>query len=301
MAETTEAVLLTIDGPRLRYNWGLLYAERIHSLSVFGSKYNLPNGGQQQMNLLTQFPQFMAPAPGAGGPPSLMSTLDEIGRGMSPQQQMARMLDEMTRMTALIFGVWPGALALCRRIRGIHRSRFVGSWRRVAGFLPQFAGYSPVSTGFQLPYAGQSPFGSSGPSCSSAMPLNGQAGTTAFGSSVLSAIKNHCAQNPPPQRHRCYEWVAKALDRVGVHLQGGSAHMAAGQLTPNFGKSKCPESSCRVCRPAPSLFGGGKPCCDHRPRPWAHQHRRRGWQRPSDRPRKQLTNYGKSFRVFLPK
>ena len=255
------------------------------------------------MNLLTQFPQFMAPAPGAGGPPSLMSTLDEIGRGMSPQQQMARMLDEMTRMTALIFGgSGLGPSPYAGGLGGSTGPDLLGVGAGLPGFSPQFAGYSPVSTGFQLPYAGQSPFGSSGPSCPSAMPLNGQAGTTAFGSSVLSAIKNHCAQNPPPQRHRCYEWVAKALDRVGVHLQGGSAHMAAGQLarSPRFREVQVSREQ------LPSLPAGAIVVWAGSPATTGHGHGHISiatgdGRELSDRPRKQLTNYGKSFRVFLPK
>lgn len=150
-----------------------------------------------------------------------------------------------------------------------------------------------------MPFAGQAPFNVA---ASGGTLFNGQAGTTGFGRSVLNAITQHCAQNPPPKNHRCYEWVAKALDRVGVHLQGGSAYMAADQLArnPKFREVQVSREQ------LPSLPAGAIVVWAGCPASTGHHHGHISiatgdGRELSDRPRKQLTNYGKSFRVFLPK
>lgn len=253
------------------------------------------------MNLLTQFPQFKATAAGTGRPQALNDMLDEIGQGETPQQQMARMLDEMTRMAGLVTGGTGRVPSFQSGVFGANTGAdLLGVGAGLPGFSPQFSGYSPAPTSFQLPFSGQSPFGSGEPRPNQ-VPPQGPAGASAFGQSIFRAITQYAAKNPPPRRHRCYEWVAKALDRVGVHLQGRSAYMAADQLArnPKFREVKMSKDQ------LPSLSPGAIVVWAGSPRTAGHGHGHISiatgdGRELSDRYRKQLTNYGPSFRVFLP-
>ncbi len=257
------------------------------------------------MNLLTQFPQFAPSAqtlPSGRGPLALNGLLDQISLGMTPQQRLNNMLQELMQMSSALLGgtgtagsFYPGSFG------GGGGPELLGAGAGLPGFSPQFSGYSPAPTAFSLPYAGQAPFFSTGDS-SASVPTQGHGGTTAFGQSVANAMSRYCANNPPPRKHRCYQWVANALDRVGVHLKGGSAYMAADQLarSPKFREVQMSRQQLTCLPPGAVVVWAGSPATTGH----GHGHisvAMGDGRELSDRPRKQLTNYGKSFRVFLPK
>lgn len=245
------------------------------------------------MNLLNQFPMF-----GPGTMP--MGPMNSMGSG--PQQMLMMMLGQMTQMCSMLMGLVGGGFPSQAGGFGPTAGPNLLGWGAglpTPGFSPPFPGYSPSPNGFPMPYAGQAPF-PQGESC--APSFGGQAGTTAFGRSVHNAITQYCSQNPPPGRHLCYQWVANALDRVGVHLQGGSAYMAADQLARNskFKEVKVPKEQLS------SLPAGAIVVWAGNPGGTGHGHGHISiatgdGNELSDRKRKQITNYGQSFRVFLPK
>jgi hypothetical protein len=97
----------------------------------------------------------------------------------------------------------------------------------------------------------------------------------------------------------CYKWVAQALGRHGVSVSGASAYMGADQLArnPKFREVKINPSEFKKLPPGAVVVwnkGPGKP----------HGHisiALGDGREASDKIRNQITNYGTSARVFIPK
>jgi hypothetical protein len=105
--------------------------------------------------------------------------------------------------------------------------------------------------------------------------------------------------------HSCYHYVADDLARIGIYLEGRKAHMAADQLAEsdkvreikNYPREKLPEL------PAGSVIVWDK-CIKEKPyknHPSGHISISMGDGREaSDVMRRQMTNYGPRYRVFVP-
>ena len=97
----------------------------------------------------------------------------------------------------------------------------------------------------------------------------------------------------------CYKWVAQSLARHGVSVSGASAYMGADQLAKNdkFREVKVNPSEFKKLPPGAVVVwnkGPGKP----------HGHisiALGDGREASDKIRNQITNYGTSARVFIPK
>lgn len=97
----------------------------------------------------------------------------------------------------------------------------------------------------------------------------------------------------------CYKWVAQALRKFGVNVSGASAYMAADQLAknPKFREVKVPEKELpKLPAGAVVVWNKGN----------GHEHGHisialGNGKEASDKLRNQITGYGTSFRVFLPK
>jgi hypothetical protein len=98
---------------------------------------------------------------------------------------------------------------------------------------------------------------------------------------------------------QCYAYVAKALDRLGISLSGESAYMAAEQLARRREVREIKLSSCDDLRKLPA----GAVVVWNRNDDHCHGHISialgRGLE-ASDVVRSQITDYGTSFRVFIP-
>jgi len=125
----------------------------------------------------------------------------------------------------------------------------------------------------------------------SASSLNG----TAWGASLANDAKNHAVTGAGGW---CYKYVAQALARHGVSVSGASAYMAADQLATKkeFREVKVSQADLKKL-PAGAIVvwnrGNG------------HQHGHISislgdGREVSDLVRNQTTNYGTSYRVFLP-
>ncbi|MGE4203104.1 MAG: hypothetical protein AB7J86_20800 [Vulcanimicrobiota bacterium] len=119
-------------------------------------------------------------------------------------------------------------------------------------------------------------------------------GGTPWGRSLAS----DAARNANGPGGWCYKWVANALGRHGVNVHGASAYMAADQLAgnPKFREVRVPANQLRNLPPGAVVVwnrGAGHP----------HGHisiALGDGREASDKIRNQITNYGTSFRVFLP-
>ncbi|MGE0490768.1 MAG: hypothetical protein AB7S38_16295, partial [Vulcanimicrobiota bacterium] len=119
-------------------------------------------------------------------------------------------------------------------------------------------------------------------------------GGTPWGRSLAS----DAARNAIGPGGWCYKWVANALGRHGVNVHGASAYMAADQLAgnPKFREVRVPANQLRNLPPGAVVVwnrGAGHP----------HGHisiALGDGREASDKIRNQITNYGTSFRVFLP-
>ena len=123
------------------------------------------------------------------------------------------------------------------------------------------------------------------------------------GQRLLQSIRNNPTTAPSGY---CYRGVKNHMRSIGVNLTGGSAYQAAGQLAnnPRFREIRVSRDQLRQL-PAGAVVvwdrdpnnrssGGGK----------QHGHISisdgRG-NEIADRPRRQMTNYGPRFRVFIPR
>jgi hypothetical protein len=97
----------------------------------------------------------------------------------------------------------------------------------------------------------------------------------------------------------CYKWVAQALRKFGVNVSGASAYMGADQLAKN---PKFREVSVQP-KDLPKLPAGAVVVWNKGPgHPHGHISIALGnGKEASDKLRTQITNYGTSVRVFLPK
>lgn len=97
----------------------------------------------------------------------------------------------------------------------------------------------------------------------------------------------------------CYKWVGQALSKFGVNVHGASAYMAADQLAknPKFREVQVnPKDFAKLPAGAVVVWNRGN----------GHQHGHisialGNGKEASDKLRNQITNYGTSARVFLPK
>ncbi len=120
-------------------------------------------------------------------------------------------------------------------------------------------------------------------------------GGTAWGKSLANDAKNHAVTGPGGW---CYKYVAQALARHGVNVSGASAYMAADQLAgkKEFREVKVSQADLKKL-PAGAIVVWNKGN--------GHEHGHISialgdGREVSDLIRNQTTNYGTSYRVFLP-
>lgn len=143
------------------------------------------------------------------------------------------------------------------------------------------------------PAAGGSPGfgGSNAPS----VDLGSIQGGTDFG----RTLAQDAAKNATGPGGLCYKYVAQALGRHGVSVSGASAYMGADQLAknPKFREVQIPPSQFKSLPPGAVVVWNKGPGHPH-----GHISIALGDGREaSDKIRNQITNYGTSARVFLPK
>lgn len=150
-----------------------------------------------------------------------------------------------------------------------------------------------------LPWGGFNPgggFTAPGLTNAPAVDLNSIRGGTPFGRSLAA----DAARNANGPGGWCYKWVANALRRHGVNVYGASAYMAADQLArnPKFQEVKIqPPSQLKNLPPGAVVVWDRGPGHPH-----GHISIAGGnGMEYSDLPRRQITNYGTSYRVFLPR
>ncbi len=126
--------------------------------------------------------------------------------------------------------------------------------------------------------------------------LNSVRGGTAFG----RTLAQDAARNANGPGGWCFKWVRQALERNGVRGVGGaSAYMGADQLArnPKFREVSIPPSQFKSLPPGAVVVWNKGPGHPH-----GHISIALGDGREaSDKIRNQITNYGTSARVFLPK
>lgn len=119
------------------------------------------------------------------------------------------------------------------------------------------------------------------------------------GSGWGAALAKDAAANANGPGGYCYKWVANALRRHGVNVSGASAYMGADQLAknPKFTEIKVnPKDLGKLPAGAVVVWNKGP---GH---PHGHISIALGnGKEASDKIRNQITNYGTSVRVFMPK
>ena len=114
-----------------------------------------------------------------------------------------------------------------------------------------------------------------------------------------AALAKDAAANANGPGGYCYKWVGQALRRHGVNVSGASAYMGADQLAknPKFREVKVnPQDLGKLPAGAVVVWNKGP---GH---PHGHISIALGnGKEASDKIRNQITNYGTSVRVFLPK
>ncbi len=143
---------------------------------------------------------------------------------------------------------------------------------------------------------GSSAGGSSGSGASSGATA-GMPGATSTGSK-LAEIARAEATNGDSNGGLCYRDVGRALAKIGINVSGASAYMAAAQLekNPKVKEMKVSQSD------LPKLPAGAIVVWD---KGNGHEHGHISiatgdGKEASDLMRNQITNYGTSFRVFMP-
>ncbi len=119
------------------------------------------------------------------------------------------------------------------------------------------------------------------------------------GTAMGKALAKYAGENANGPGGYCYKWVAQALAKQGVKVSGASAYMAADQLAKN---DKFREVSVQP-KDLPKLPAGAVVVWNKGAgHPHGHISISLGnGKEASDKLRTQITNYGTSVRVFLPK
>jgi hypothetical protein len=141
---------------------------------------------------------------------------------------------------------------------------------------------------------------------SAGSPTSGAGGASAMSSSEMGSatdfgksLAKDAEKNANGPGGYCYKWVGQALRRHGVNTSGASAYMAADQLAknPKFKEVKVqPADFKKLPAGAVVVWNKGN----------GHQHGHISialgdGREASDKIRNQITNYGTSARVFIPK
>jgi len=168
----------------------------------------------------------------------------------------------------------------------------------MSGLMRQ-GGQMPPSGGSTSPADTSGSGGSSGSSSSAggttdAGALNGGSET----GKKLAEIARAEATNGDSQGGWCYRDVGRALSKIGINVSGGSAYMAADQLAKNPKVKEVKVSQGDLAK----LPAGAIVVWD---RGAGHEHGHISiatgdGKEASDLMRNQITNYGTSFRVFMP-
>lgn len=217
-----------------------------------------------------------------------------MGMGMNPMMgQMFIMMQimQLMQMMQMMMGAQQGGGCGC----GMPN---MGMGNQMGGMmgLPGFPGFPGGMPGFPGGFPGG---GCHHPGISQGgtpVDLNQVRGGTPFGRSLAQdAFRN--ANGPGGY---CYKWVANSLERHGVRVHGCSAYMAADQLARN---NKFQEVS-GIRNDQLKKLPPGAVVVWNRGNGHPHGHisiASGDGREASDRIRNQITNYGTSFRVFLPK
>lgn len=212
------------------------------------------------------------------------------GMGSNPIMQMMQMM--MTMM-----------MAIMNQMSGGQFGNPMGMGGMSPGMNPGFGGApgfgSPCGCGTGVPGASNFLGGSSGPAGATSGP-----GVTVDPGSIQGAgwgadLARFAASNANGPGGWCYKWVGQALRKFGVNVHGASAYMAADQLAnnPKFREVQVsPKDLPRLPAGAVVVWNKGN----------GHQHGHisialGNGKEASDKLRNQITNYGTSVRVFIPK
>lgn len=154
------------------------------------------------------------------------------------------------------------------------------------------AGASPSGSG-----GSDSGMSASGSASSSTAATAGMPGATSTGSKLAEIARTE-ASNGDSSGGLCYRDVGRDLAKIGINVSGASAYMAADQLAknPKVKEMKVSQSD------LPKLPAGAIVVWD---RGAGHEHGHISiatgdGKEASDLMRNQITNYGTSFRVFMP-
>lgn len=176
----------------------------------------------------------------------------------------------------------------------------------IMGGHPGFGGSSPLGMGGGQPMGlpgGANFLGGGSGGGGGAAPAR-SAGPTVDPSTIQgtgwgAALAKDAAANANGPGGYCYKWVAQALRRHGVNVSGASAYMGADQLAknPKFREVQvAPQDLKKLPAGAVVVWNKG---AGH---PHGHISIALGnGKEASDKIRDQITNYGTSVRVFMPK
>jgi len=220
-----------------------------------------PTGGLGMMNPSA----MMNPAAGMNG-------MDAMNAQMGQMMQMNQMMLQMMEMLLMLM-MNGGA----------------------AGAAGASGGTSPSALGGADASGGSAPSG--GTSSGAPIGAGGMPGGTDTGKK-LAGLARAEATNGDSQGGWCFRDASRALSKVGIETHGASAYMAADQLAqnPKVKEIKVPASDLPKLPPGAIVVwnkGAG------------HEHGHisialGNGEEASDLLRKQMTNYGTSFRVFMP-
>lgn len=214
----------------------------------------------------------------SGGFP--MGGMDPMGGALSMMMMQNQMLVQMLGMLMRLMtgGGSNATSALGNPLGGSSPSGFSGG-----SSAPSDSGSSASSSG-------------SGAGAGAADPSQFSGGTDA-GRRLAAAAKAE-ATNGDSQGGWCYRDVGRALSKIGINVSGASAYMAADQLAKNPKVKEIKVSQAELSKLPP----GAIVVWDKGP---GHEHGHISvamgdGHEASDLMRNQITNYGTSFRVFMP-
>lgn len=263
-------------------------------------------------------PSF-GPMNAGGGPPDLAALAQQqmmMGMGLNPMDslslspfaqfslppdQQQKMLDfyrelwmlQQQMQAQMAEGNHAGAQATQRRIEHLYES-MGGTLDGISAPPPQ----PEYPQGGGPPGTGEEVGGGPGTGAVEVNPDDLQGGTPA-GRELAASAFQHATDGTGDGRH-CYRNVKQDLAKAGINVTGGSAYMAADQLAQN---SKVQEVKGLANEDLKKLPPGAIVVWN---RGNGHEHGHISiamgdGREASDVMRKQITNYGTSFRVFLPK
>lgn len=198
----------------------------------------------------------------------------------------------------------PMMLTMMMSIMTSLMSQMMGGGAMMGGGYPGFGGGAMPLSGGGMPGATGFHGGSGGGGTGGGGSVSGASGPTVNPSDIKGAgwgadLARYAGANANGPGGWCYKWVGQALRKFGVNVSGASAYMAADQLAKNskFREVQvAPKDLKKLPAGAVVVWNKG---AGH---PHGHISIALGnGKEASDKLRDQITNYGTSVRVFIPK